>query len=691
MIDDPSKRESLMPPREEGFTEQQIENIQSEFDRQRRWIKTLSEKESWALSELERTHNSVSYRIGRFLTWPLRKAFGGITGNKDVPQHDENEIIGELFPPLLISPSLVPETRSTAQGSTFVQELLLTLRKRRLVVGEIRDAIILRSYGMDYDTVFNCLNTITRYMIQARSYRSYVNDFYVGAFRALVLTDEVLAKKYYDVFSEVVKDQRADKTMVTTLMKMGHMRRPHNILKSMPRDSWTVDMMSQIEAQLNLLEKGFSGEVYFERDWKPNKGVVLYCAAQTLPHMSSGYAIRTHGIAKSLKKIGREVIVCSRHGYPVDRSDFKGEYLVHENEIDGVPYKFNPSNKDSGKPEIEYTDVFNFTRFVEYQSICTETLNRQMGLYKPEIVHAASNFVVGMAAVNSARALGIPSIYEVRGFWHISQESKRLGYLDSDHYTLSESMEVEVASRADHVFTITRAIADILTDYGIDEKKISILPNSVDTDVFFPIIRDSKLEEEFEMFDKVVVGYIGSFVEYEGLDLLLEAIGSVREEVGEYLKVMLVGDGPELDELKEMAKSLDIEDIVIFTGRVRHDETRRYYSLIDIATFPRKGKRVCELVSPLKPFEAMAMKIAVISSNVQALTEIVEDGVTGLLHEKDDANSLADCIKKLVLDYKLRDSLAEAGMKWVKENRSWETVARRITNKYDELVKNDSR
>jgi glycosyltransferase involved in cell wall biosynthesis len=152
------------------------------------------------------------------------------------------------------------------------------------------------------------------------------------------------------------------------------------------------------------------------------------------------------------------------------------------------------------------------------------------------------------------------------------------------------------------------------------------------------------------------------------------------------LRVILVGDGPIFDDLREMSRFLGINDIVTFTGRVEHGEVQRYYSVIDITAFPRKGARICELVSPLKPFEAMAMGKAVIASDVLALSEIVTDGETGLLHRKDDVNSLADCLEKLISDTGLRERLAANGREWVKENRTWEVVAERVISTYRDLT-----
>ncbi len=671
---------------EDRFTEDQIAFLQSEFDRQRKLIGSLTERENEALLELERAKGSVSYRIGRVITSPLRMAARLLGRGKAAREIVSNDELVEIFPELEISPEFVPNSPDEIRSASLSQKILISLRESKLSANEIRDLLRSQCKEMGKQESFISVVSLSKHILRNRGYRTYGKSFYVGALRFLVLTDELRALEYYDEFSRVIEDNRADKTIVALMAKIGEVRKPYNIVAKMNDDAWSKDMMARLEPPLGLIERGFGGEVFFEKDWASSKGRVMYCASQTLPHTSNGYAVRTHEITKSIGSHGKDVIVCARHGYPLDRSDFRGSYDDHECSVDGVEYRFNPSSSESGVPEIDYNDVFHFNRFSDYQEVYSETLARQMKIYKPEILHAASNFVVGMASVNVAKAMGIPSVYEIRGFWHVTRASKTPGYEYSDHYNLSESMELEVAERADHVFTITQAIADILVEYGISPEKISVLPNSVNIDNYSPMERDRALEEKYELFDKVVVGYVGSFVEYEGLDLLLEAIADIRDKVGEYLRVLLVGDGPIMEDLLELSQQLGVADLVTFTGRVPNDEVKRYYSLIDIAPFPRKGRRVCELVSPLKPFEAMAMQKAIVASSVQALEEIVEDGVTGLIHSKDDGKELGECIMKLVLDDMLRDELASNARAWVRENRTWEMAGSRVTDVYSTLV-----
>ena len=268
----------------------------------------------------------------------------------------------------------------------------------------------------------------------------------------------------------------------------------------------------------------------------------------------------------------------------------------------------------------------------------------------------------------------------------MTQATKRTGYESSDHYTLSERLEIEAARNSDHVFTITNALRDILIEEGIEAEKVSVLPNAVDPERFDISDRDKELEAELGYQDKVVIGYIGSFVEYEGLELLLEAVAQLKNELGDTFRLMLVGDGSVHEKLRRMSRFLAIDDIVTFTGRVSYDEVERYYSLIDIVPLPRLGLRVCELVSPLKPFEAMGTGKVLITSDVAALAEIVDDGKTGLLHRKDDAAHLAEKLKEAITDSELREKLGQQAREWVCETHSWDVISSRVTEVYTRLL-----
>ena len=205
---------------------------------------------------------------------------------------------------------------------------------------------------------------------------------------------------------------------------------------------------------------------------------------------------------------------------------------------------------------------------------------------------------------------------------------------------------------------------------------------------FHVLERNKTLEKELGFQNKIVIGYIGSFVNYEGLDLLLEACSLLYKKLGDQFRVLLVGDGPMMSPLRKIARFLQIEDLITFTGRVDHDDVQDYYSLIDIAPLPRKGHKVCELVSPLKPFEAMASGKVVITSSVKALAEIIEHGHTGLVFEKDNSMDLAEKLESVISNSELRSTLGANARDWVVENHSWETVSRRVVDLYQKIKEN---
>jgi glycosyltransferase involved in cell wall biosynthesis len=395
-----------------------------------------------------------------------------------------------------------------------------------------------------------------------------------------------------------------------------------------------------------------------------------------MPHHATGYAIRTHWLVRTLRAKSWDLSVYTRFGYPNDRYDFIGASKVAPHaRVDGVPYLFNPSRRGFATLPIE-----------AYHAAAVEGLLRQASVFRPALIHCASDWRCGLVGTEAARRLGVPCIYEVRGLWHLTRVAKQPEYEGSDHYRMITSLEALAASNADHVFAITQAVKDILVGEGVSPEKISILPNAVDTTQFAIRERDRALAEKFHLGDATVIGYIGSFNAYEGLEYLLQAAAKLRARAAKDFRVLLVGDGATRDRLSGVARQLGISDIVSFAGRVPHDQIGDYYSLIDIMVFPRKGVSVCEVVSPLKPFEAMATGKVVVASNVRALAEIVEHENTGLLHAKDEVDSLREQLERLLVDGELRSRLASNGLAWVREQRSWSRIAAQVEGVYRDLI-----
>ena len=677
------------------FSKEQVEYLQDEFEKQRRWVNLLSSREQAALEELERTQNSFSYRFGRFVTWFPRKVMRVLEvldkGRIVFFISEEEEVeYRDLFPStLLITPELLPSSDESRNVDNLVQDVLMMVKRGSLSVNFVRDIIGESADRLDDEEVYDATTKIINHLLMIKEYLPNVKNVYIGSLRALALRNSDLAIKFGNLFQDEFRDSRAIRTLIQCHGKVGNFEAPVELLAKSKKDKWYYQQWNRFAPGMSIMNNGVEIKSKKVEKYSPTKGKIFYHASQSLPHTSSGYAIRTHGLLSELKRLNIDIEGILRYGYPLDRGDFPINEIEGSDVIDEVEYIFSLKNRNSAKI-IDYSEVFRFTSLEKYLNKSVDYLLEEAKKRKPSIIHSASNFVCGYAGVKAARLLGIPSIYEIRGFWHLTQSTKREGYENSDHYNVSEKLEIETAKLANHVFTITGSIKDILVENGVDESKISILPNAVDIEKFTIEKRDEELEQKLGLKDKIVIGYIGSFVEYEGLDLLIKACKMLYEEVGDVFRLLLVGDGDVFDKLRSLAEDSGLSEFVIFTGRVHHDDVQRYYSLIDIAPLPRKGFRVCELVSPLKPFEAMASGKLLITSNVKALNEIIEHGVTGLVFEKDNYQDLAEKLGSVIVDEDLRNEIAKNGNIWVKENHSWEKIAKSVTSIYEHLLERDT-
>jgi len=246
-------------------------------------------------------------------------------------------------------------------------------------------------------------------------------------------------------------------------------------------------------------------------------------------------------------------------------------------------------------------------------------------------------------------------------------------------------MEATAAKAATRVLTITHALKRELIGRGVDESKISVVPNGVDTTRFIPVQPDMDLKRSLGLDGKIVIGYVGSILDYEGIDVLIDAIRILSLESRDF-HALIVGDGDNLQNAKQRVADMQLASLITFTGRVPHEEVERYYSIIDIAPIPRHSLPVTEMVSPLKPFEAMAMGKVVVGSDVDAIKEIIVPGVNGMLFAKDSASELASVLSKLISDPGEIKTLGSSARDWVVAERDWKHIARNVAGVYDQLV-----
>jgi PEP-CTERM/exosortase A-associated glycosyltransferase len=290
---------------------------------------------------------------------------------------------------------------------------------------------------------------------------------------------------------------------------------------------------------------------------------------------------------------------------------------------------------------------------------------------KPDLLHAHSPVLNAWPAIRVGRRLGIPVVYEIRAFWEDAAVDHGTQAEWGLRYRLTRAMETRAVQAASQVVTICGGLRGDLIARGIDIGKIGVVPNAVDIEHFsLGGVADPELKARLGLDGCKVIGFLGSFYAYEGLDLLIDALPLILERVPE-VKILLVGGGPQEANLKAQAASLGLADKVVFVGRVPHAEVNRYYDLVDLLAYPRHAMRLTDLVTPLKPLEAMAQGRLLIASDVGGHRELIEDGHTGILFRAGDAADLADKAVTALNQPDGGDELRRNGRRFVESERNW--------------------
>jgi PEP-CTERM/exosortase A-associated glycosyltransferase len=247
-------------------------------------------------------------------------------------------------------------------------------------------------------------------------------------------------------------------------------------------------------------------------------------------------------------------------------------------------------------------------------------------------------------------------------------------------------METYAFKRADAVTTICAGLRNDIVARGIHSDKVTVIPNAVDIEKFsVGGVPDEALKAQFGLAGMRVLGFIGSFYAYEGLDLLLTALPRILNQASD-VRVLLVGGGPQEDALKQQARQLGIADNVVFTGRVPHGEVNRYYDLADLLVYPRHSMRLTELVTPLKPLEAMAQGRMFVASDVGGHRELIRDGETGVLFRAESPQDLASKVLDLLNMPERWPEMKAAGRRYVETERNWKVSVARYRDVYNRLA-----
>jgi PEP-CTERM/exosortase A-associated glycosyltransferase len=394
---------------------------------------------------------------------------------------------------------------------------------------------------------------------------------------------------------------------------------------------------------------------------------VLHVLDHSLP-LHSGYTFRTRAILKAQQAAGIEVRAITGLRHSADGPAVE--------EINGLTFHRTPGSA-SGLPGVrEWREVGQLAAAID-------VLIEQ---WRPDVIHAHSPALCGLAAERAARRHGIPVVYEIRAFWEDAAVENGAGRAGSLKYRLTRELENRAVAEADAVVTICRGLRDDLVARGFPGDTITIVPNGVDLTLFGdPPPRDAALASKLGLAKGPVIGFIGSFYDYEGLDVLIAAMPALIAQVPA-AKLLLVGGGPMEAALKAQAEVSPAASAIRFVGRVPHDEVERYYSLTDVLAYPRKASRLTELVTPLKPLEAMAQGKLVAASSVGGHRELIADGVTGTLFAPDDPQACADALAGLLADKRGWPALRKAARRHVAEHHDWARNIQRYLGVYQALL-----
>ncbi|WP_423601857.1 TIGR04063 family PEP-CTERM/XrtA system glycosyltransferase [Sphingomonas sp. MS122] len=394
---------------------------------------------------------------------------------------------------------------------------------------------------------------------------------------------------------------------------------------------------------------------------------ILHVLDHSLP-LHSGYTFRTRAILKAQMERGWTVAGVTGPRYHTGDAPFET--------LDGID--FHRTRQMRRLPPVvgEAAEIAAFARRID------AVVQR----FRPDVLHAHSPVIDPLAAMRASRKHGIPLLYEIRAFWEDAAVGNGTGREGSLKYRATRALETFASKRADAVAVICEGLKRDLVARGIGADKIMISPNGVDLHLFGePPARDAALSAELGLDEAEVIGFIGSFYDYEGLDDLIAAMPALAA-LRPRARLLMVGGGPMEEKLRAQAAASSAADAIHFVGRVPHEQVERYYSLIDLLVYPRKHMRLTDLVTPLKPLEAMAQRRLVAASDVGGHRELIRDGDTGTLFPPDDPGALAQAVAAVFDNRAGWDAQRERARTFVEKERNWSSNISRYEPVYQKLI-----
>lgn len=397
---------------------------------------------------------------------------------------------------------------------------------------------------------------------------------------------------------------------------------------------------------------------------------ILHVLDHSLP-LHSGYTFRTLAILREQRARGWETVHLT--------SPKQGTKAAQE-DVDG--WRFHRT-----APQPSWRSALPVLRELTMMGATARRIEEVARLCRPDVIHAHSPVLNALPALQVGKRLGIPVVYEVRAFWEDAAVDHGTASEWGLRYRVTRGLETSALRRVAHVTTICEGLRAELVARGLPEDKITVIPNAVDAEGFrFGEPADEALRQSLGLANARIVGFIGSFYAYEGLDLLIEALPAVLRDIPQ-AHILLVGGGPEEEKLKALTRRLGLEHAVRFIGRVPHGEVQRYYSIVEVLAYPRRAMRLTDLVTPLKPLEAMAQGRLVLASDVGGHRELIRDGVNGALFRAGSADALARSLVGVLRGQPPAAELKKNGRAFVERERTWRNSVARYEPIYYRLAK----
>lgn len=390
------------------------------------------------------------------------------------------------------------------------------------------------------------------------------------------------------------------------------------------------------------------------------------------PPLQSGYVYRTAAIVSEQNARGWQTVqlTSNKHGPATQETELVDGTAYHRTLPTGGAWSRLPVLR-------EVATITSLTRRIQ------EVVARE----RPDILHAHSPCLNGLAALRAGRRCGIPVVYELRASWEDAAVDHGTTREGSARYRASRALETYVLRKVDAIVTLCEGLRGDIVSRGLEGSRITVVPNGVDLSRFRTAgAPDVNLRRELGLGNETVIGFIGSFYAYEGIELLLDALPAILAR-HPAVRVLLVGGGYQEERLRRSSARPQLRGRVIMTGRVPHAEVDRYYSLVDVLVYPRRSMRLTELVTPLKPLEAMAQGKLVVASDVGGMRELVEDGVTGSLFRAGDAASLAETVCALLDQRESWPERRRKAREFVERERDWRSIVAGYEDVYASVLR----